>query len=73
MRQQLDAWSHQFDMDGEAGRDRFRVVYCVGSRWHKVYMCAKTKTAIPPPPLPGFDTLRRAEQVRRADLSVCIN
>jgi hypothetical protein len=43
---------------------RFKVVYCVGSRWANVHMGAKSKTAYEPPPPPaGFASLSSAELV----------
>lgn len=40
--------------------DRFRLVYCVGSRWANVHMGAKTKDEYTPPPLPkGYEELMK--------------
>ena len=44
---------------------RFKVLFCVGSRWANVHMGAKTKSEYVPPPLPaGFEQLQAAELVR---------
>jgi len=41
--------------------DRFRLLYCVGSRWANVHMAAKNKEEyLPPPPPKNFHTLSNA-------------
>lgn len=58
MRELLDEWSAAENL-----RNRFKVIYCVGSRWANVHMGAKSREYIPPPPPEGFDDLANAELV----------
>lgn len=47
--------------DWRVSEPRFRVVYCIGSRWSQVIMGAKTKEEYLPPPLPkGYQELQDA-------------
>ena len=50
LRERLDGWH-----DGHS--PRFRVMYCVGSRWANVHFAAKTRDAKGPPPPGRYDDL----------------
>ena len=53
MRETLEAWARNYAPSG-----RFRVVFCVGSRFDNVHMGARTRDEyIPPPPPVGYDSL----------------
>ena len=55
LREQIEEWQ-------TTQAHRFRVVFCIGSRFANVHMGAKTKDEYIPPPLPlGFEKLRGAE------------
>jgi hypothetical protein len=56
MRELLDEWSIK-----EA--HRFKLVYCIGSRWANVHFGAKTAHHEEPTPPTGFAELGKAEMV----------
>lgn len=55
LREVLDRWTMTYP-------DHFKVLYCVGSRWHNVHMGAKTSEHLPPKPPIGFDANAGMEQ-----------
>jgi len=50
MREKLEAWAGEY-------RDRFKMVFVVGTRWKDFIIGAKTAQARVPPPPVGFETL----------------
>lgn len=55
MKDLLDSWNREFP--------RFKVIYCIGSRWANVHFGVKTKQHEPPPLPQGFETLQNSELV----------
>jgi len=49
-REQLDAWHESYG-------PRFKVCYCIGSRWNNVHFSAKTSAASGPPLPVGWDSI----------------